>query len=102
MFAYINYQGKNLKIKEGQTITLDRLKEEEGAEISLSENISLVVKDDESLVLQPKGEVVLEVLEHYKGKKITIIKHKPKKCYRRKKGHRQHLTKVKVKKLTLI
>jgi large subunit ribosomal protein L21 len=61
-----------------------------------------VVKEDEVIVGKPVVEgakAVLKVLEHGKGDKILVFKYKPKKKYRRTRGHRQPFSRVMVEKI---
>ncbi|MFN5538704.1 MAG: 50S ribosomal protein L21 [Candidatus Melainabacteria bacterium] len=100
MFAYIKHSGKQFKVTEGLTIIVDKLEAEEGSQLTISD-IPLAVKDDNSILVNPKGEVVLEVASQFKGKKVLILKQRPKKGYRRKQGHRQDYTKLIVKKISV-
>ena len=100
MFAYIKHSGKQFKVAEGAVILVDKIEAEVGTQLKVSD-IALLVKDDSSVQVQPKGNVILEVVSHYKAKKILVLKQRPKKGYRRKKGHRQQFTKLTVKKIEL-
>ncbi len=100
MFAFIKHSGKQFKINEGSIITVDKLPQEKGAEISI-EDICLVIGEDNSVSVSPKGKVICEIIAQTRSKKILIFKQRPKKGYRRKKGHRQDLTKLLVKKIEL-
>ena len=96
MFAFIKHSGKQLKISKGDLITVDRLADDAGSEISITD-VLMTLGDDQSVSINPKLKVLCEVVEHFKGDKILVVKHRPKKCYKRKKGHRQQYTKLKVK-----
>jgi len=54
------------------------------------------VADEKSLDLSGERTATVEILEHLRGDKIYIYKYKPKKGYRKKTGHRQELTWIKV------
>jgi len=103
MYAVINIGGKQYKVSEGDVIELEGKKGEIGKEIEF-ENI-LLLRGEERLKIgnSPasgrRAKVIGEVLEHKKGKKIVVFKYKRRKGYKRKQGHRQQLTKVKIKKI---
>lgn len=96
MFAFVKHSGKQLKISKGDLITVDRISDEAGSELYITD-VLMSVDDSDNVSINPKLKVLCEVIEHYKGDKILVIKHRPKKCYKRKKGHRQPFTKLKVK-----
>lgn len=96
MFAFIKHSGKQFQVAEGTIISVDKIEAEKGSEITISE-IPLLVKDDNSVQVNPTAKVVCEVLAQYRGKKVLVFKQRPKKGYRRKKGHRQDYTRLLVK-----
>lgn len=100
MFAFIKQGGKQYKVSEGSTILVDKITVEKGAEFVI-DNIALFVSKDNALSLNPKGSVTCEVLGEVRSKKVVIFKQRPKKGYRRKRGHRQTLTKLLVKKIAV-
>ena len=99
MYAIIAVGGKQLKVHEGDTIRVERLPGEVGEAITLDE-VLLVNKGDGSLALgEPTVEgatVTGDIVGQGRGKKITIFKHKRRKNYRRKQGHRQDFTSLKI------
>ena len=98
MYAVIKSGGKQHKVSEGEEILLEKLSLDEGEIIEFSEVLA-VNKDGNLNVGKPllEGAVVKgKVLNHLKTKKITVIKMKRRKDYRKKQGHRQNLTKVKI------
>ena len=98
MYAVIKSGGKQHKVSEGEEILLEKLSLDEGEVIEFSEVLA-VNKDGNLNVGKPllEGAVVKgKVLNHLKTKKITVIKMKRRKDYRKKQGHRQNLTKVKI------
>lgn len=100
MWAVIEVGGKQYRIKEGDTISVERLKEKEG-KISL-DKVLLVCDNSEVLVGSPYLNGVSvegEVIEEKKDKKVIIYKYKRRKKYRRKKGHRQIKTILKILKI---
>ena len=98
MYAVIKSGGKQHKVSEGEEILLEKISLDEGDVIEFSEVLA-VNKDGNLNVGNPllEGAVVKgKVLNHLKTKKITVIKMKRRKDYRKKQGHRQNLTKVKI------
>ena len=92
MFAVVKSGGKQYKVAEGQELVADRVKGEVGDSVELPVGFSV---DDEGFDLGERTARV-EILEHLRGDKIHIYKYKPKKDYRKKTGHRQELTRIKV------
>ncbi len=99
MYAIIAVGGKQLKVHEGDTIRVERLPGEVGEAITFDE-VLLVNNNDGSLALgEPTVEgatVTGDIVGHGRAKKITIFKHKRRKNYRRKQGHRQDYTSLKI------
>ena len=96
MYAVIKSGGKQHKVSEGEEILLEKISVEEGKNVEFSEVLA-VNKDGNLEVGQPllEGAIVTgKVVNHLKSKKITVIKMKRRKDYRKKQGHRQNLTKV--------
>ena len=102
MYAVIKSGGKQHKVSEGEEILLEKLSLVEGEVIEFSEVLA-VNKDGNLNVGKPllEGAVVKgKVINHLKTKKITVIKMKRRKDYRKKQGHRQNLTKVKIESIS--
>ena len=102
MYAVIKSGGKQPKVSEGEEILLEKLSLDEGESIEFSEVLA-VNKDGNLNVGKPllEGAVVKgKVINHLKTKKITVIKMKRRKDYRKKQGHRQNLTKVKIESIS--
>ena len=98
MYAVIKSGGKQHKVSEGEEILLEKITLDEGEVIEFSEVLA-VNKDGNLNVGKPllEGAIVKgKVMSHLKTKKITVIKMKRRKDYRKKQGHRQNLTKVKI------
>lgn len=102
MFAVIKAQGKQFKVAEGDTLTVDRLKGDQGAKIALGEVLMLVdggtTKVGAPIVSGAK--VTAEIVEHSRGDKIKVFKKKRRKNFHRTRGHRQDLTTVKITAIT--
>ena len=102
MYAVIKSGGKQHKVSEGEEILLEKISLEEGEVVEFSEVLA-VNKDGNLNVGKPllEGAVVKgKVINHLKTKKITVIKMKRRKDYRKKQGHRQNLTKVKIESIS--
>jgi large subunit ribosomal protein L21 len=102
MYAVIKSGGKQHKVSEGEEILLEKISVEEGENVEFSEVLA-VNKDGKLEVGQPllEGAIVTgKVVNHLKSKKITVIKMKRRKDYRKKQGHRQNLTKVKIESIS--
>lgn len=97
MYAIIVTGGKQYKVEVGSEIMVEKIDSEIGTNVNFD---VLMMADGENVQI---GKPVLaginakaEVLEHGKGKKVIVFKYKPKKDYRKKQGHRQPYTKVKI------
>lgn len=97
MYAIVRAGGRQEKVEVGDVLVLDRLSAEPGSTVELPVLLLVdgsTVTTDGSVL---KGaSVTAEVVEHSRGPKIRIIKFKNKTGYRKRQGHRQDLTQVKV------
>ncbi|MFY9174024.1 MAG: 50S ribosomal protein L21 [Peptococcia bacterium] len=101
MYAIIETGGKQYKVQKGDILSLEKLNAAEGENVEIT-RVLAVVKDGEVVVGKPVvdgAKAVLKVLEHGKGDKVLVFKYKPKKNYRRMRGHRQPYTKVSVEEI---
>lgn len=101
MYAVIKTGGKQYKVSEGDEIIIEKLNVEEGATVTFDE-VFAIVDGEEVKIGQPKVEgakVTASVVKNGKGPKIRILKYKHKTNYRRRMGHRQPFTKVKIEKI---
>ncbi len=97
MFAIVQTGGKQYNVTEGEIIKVEKLSNAVGDKINLE--VLLVSNDGKVVAGTPtvKGaEVTAEVLSHGKGDKIVVYKYKPKKNERKKQGHRQPWTELKI------
>lgn len=98
MYAIIKTGGKQYRVSEGETLQVEKLDAEVGAEV-VFEEVLTVVDDADVKFGKPVVEgakVVAKVVEHGKGEKIRIFKYKAKANYRRRQGHRQPFTAVEI------
>ncbi len=101
MYAVIETGGKQYKIQEGDTVFVEKINTEEGEKVELSK-VLLISKEDGLVVGKPYIEgakIEATVLEQGKMRKIIVFKYKSKKNYKRKQGHRQPYTKLKIEKI---
>ena len=101
MFAVIKTGGKQYKVQEGDIIFIEKLDVEAGSEVTF-DNV-LALSDGDSFVAGTPNvagcTVTATVVKNGKGKKIHILKYKPKKDSKKKIGHRQPYTKVQIQKI---
>ena len=101
MYAIIKTGGKQYKVSEGDEIIIEKLGVEEGETVTFEE-VFAVVDGEEVKIGQPKvdgAKVTATVVKNGKGPKIRIFKYRHKTNYRRRMGHRQPFTKVKIEKI---
>lgn len=96
--AVIKTGGKQYKVKEGETLTIEKLGEEAGKKVKFETLLVASTDGKEVEIGKPSlgDKVEAEVIEEKKGKKVTVVKYKNKTRYKRTLGHRQINTKVKI------
>ncbi len=103
MYAIVKTGGKQYRVTEGATIVVEKLQGEPETVVNLAE--VLCVDNDGALVVgRPTVEgatVTATIVEQGKGKKINAITFKPKKGLRRRYGHRQQLTTLRIQSIQL-
>lgn len=98
MYAVIETGGKQYRVAPGQTLKVERLPAEAGAEIAF-DKVLLVADGENVRVGTPYlegGRVTARVKAQGRHRKITVIKFKRRKNYKRTRGHRQHYTEVEI------
>jgi large subunit ribosomal protein L21 len=100
MYAVIKTGGKQYRVSVDDVIDVEKLDAEVGSKvtfeaIALGEGDDMVV-DAEALA---KAKVTGEVVDQFKDDKVIVFKFKKRKGYKRLRGHRQNLTKVKITKI---
>jgi len=96
IYAIIETGGKQYKVIPGQTIDVERLDVAEGNTVEL-DRVLLIADDDKVTVGTPivdGAKVIATSQGEGKGKKIIVLKYKPKVRYRKKTGHRQLYTRL--------
>ena len=103
MQAIIVTGGKQYKVAQGDTLFIEKLEAEAGAEITFDQVLA-ILNEDKATFGAPTVEgasVVATVVKNGKGKKIRVFKYNPKKGYRKRQGHRQPYTKVEINKISV-
>ena len=103
MQAIIVTGGKQYKVAQGDTLFIEKLEAEAGAEFTFDQVLA-ILNEDKATFGAPTVEgasVVATVVKNGKGKKIRVFKYNPKKGYRKRQGHRQPYTKVEIGKISV-
>lgn len=102
MYAIIEACGKQYKVAEGDEVFLEKLEANEGEKVTFDQ--VLLISDGEKIKVGTptvkNAKVEATVVKHGKNKKIVVFKYKAKKNERKKQGHRQPYTKVKIEKIS--
>jgi large subunit ribosomal protein L21 len=101
MYAIIATGGKQYRVQEGDLLFVEKLTAEADSTVEINEVLA-VSKDGKLTVGSPVvdgAKVTATVVKHGKAKKILVFKYKRKKDYRRKQGHRQPYTQIKIEKI---
>ena len=97
MFAVIRTGGKQYKVANGDVVSIEKLDGEAGAKITFGEVMMLGGDSPKhGAPLVSGASVTAEVIAQGKGEKVVAFKKKRRKNTHRKRGHRQHFTKLKV------
>lgn len=102
MHAIVETGGKQYRVKEGDTIYVEKLDLKENDTYDLSSVLAIFENESNIKFGSPYVEgakVRVSCVAQVKGKKIVVFKYKPKKDYRRKNGHRQPYTKIRIDKI---
>ena len=101
MYAIIETGGKQFRVEPGQVVEVERLPDASGAEITLG-RVLMLVNGEEVTAGTPVvtgARVTATILDHARSRKILVGKFRSKKHYRRKVGHRQPLSRVRVERI---
>jgi large subunit ribosomal protein L21 len=98
MFAVIKTGGKQYRVASGDVIKVEKLEAEAGATVTLDQ--VLMVGDKVGTPLVADATVSAEVIAQDRGPKIIVFKKKRRQNYRRKNGHRQDLTVLRITDIT--
>lgn len=103
MYAIIETGSKQYKVKANDILEVEDLAKKDGASVSLR-NVLLIADGEQVTVGQPhvkNASVQCEVLGTVRGDKVIAFKFRRRENYRRKRGHRQTITRLKVKEIVL-
>ncbi len=103
MYAVIKTGGKQYKVQENDVIKVEKLDNEPGETFEIKE-VTLLEKDGEVTAGNPfvnGATVTAEILRHGKNRKLLIFFYRHKTTYRRRKGHRQQHTELKINSIKL-
>ena len=101
MEAVIATGGKQRRVTPGQVIRVERLPEPQGAAVEF--HAVLLVNRDGQVVVDPvalaRARVQGEIVAHFRGPKVAVVKFKRRRNYRRNLSHRQPVTAVRITKI---
>jgi large subunit ribosomal protein L21 len=103
MYAVVKVGGKQYRVEKGGTLLVDRMSAAEGDKVTLD---PLLFADGKNTVFEGSdlGKIKIEavVTGHERGKKVHVLKFKPKRGYKRRTGHRSDLTRLEIKDIKLL
>lgn len=104
MYAIVKVGGKQYRVEKGDSLLVDRMPDDEGAKVALQ---PLLFKGDSDDAVFAGGDLEKVKVEavitgHERGKKIHVLKFKPKRGYKRRMGHRSDLTRLEIGDIKLL
>ncbi len=99
VYAVIETGGKQYRVTPGQELLIEKLPLDEGNEYTFDRLLLVVDDNGQPIVGTPYvqgANVVGTIVRQERGEKILVFKYKPKSNYRRRQGHRQYLTRVRI------
>jgi large subunit ribosomal protein L21 len=101
MYAIVESSGKQYKVSPGKTIRVDKLPIDKGADVML-DKVLMVTRESMSIYGSPYingAKVIASVEDIGKARKVIVYKQRPRKVYRKLRGHRQQYTTLKIKEI---
>lgn len=101
MYAVVRTGGKQIRVSPGEAVWVEKLPGEIGEQVQLDE-VLLLGGDGEPTIGAPQvpgARVVATITGHGLGEKLVVFKYKRRKRYRRKQGHRQSYTQIRVERI---
>jgi large subunit ribosomal protein L21 len=101
-YAIVKTGGKQYRVERGQTLLVERLPADTGATVALE---PILFRSDDTVFDRDGLErvrVSAEVVGHERGQKLRVFKFKPKRGYKRRTGHRQELTRIRITEITSV
>jgi len=98
MYAIVETGGKQHRISVGDVISVEKIPGEPGASVEL-DRVLAIGSGEEMMVGNPyveNAKVIASIVSQERAKKVIVFKKKRRKNYRRTKGHRQYLTRLKI------
>ena len=95
-YAIIRTGGKQFAVEEGQTYRVPTINEKEGSKVDIE---ALAVGEGKDATFGSDATVSATVIGHGRGEKIIVFKMKRRKQYKRRQGHRQGYTEIKIEKI---
>ena len=102
-YAIVQTGGKQYRVAEGETLQVEKLEANAGDEIKLDE-VLFVKNEGKVLAGRPKvsgASVTAQVIRQLRAPKIIVFKQRQKKVYKKTQGHRQWLTELRIKQISL-
>jgi large subunit ribosomal protein L21 len=101
MFAIVRTGGKQYRVAVGDQLTVERLTGDVGAQIELADVLAIGGADPAAIgkPTVPGAAVRAKIVQQPRGTKVIVFKKKRRKNYRRKRGHRQELTVLKIEEI---
>lgn len=97
MYAIVKTGGKQYKVAAGDVLAVEKIEGEEGDKVELT---AIAVIDGDKIVADPaeagKTKVTASIVDQFKGDKQLVFKFHKRKNYKKLRGHRQQLTRVKI------
>lgn len=104
MYAVIETGGKQYRVVPGEVLLVEKLLTEAGEELQFDKLLMVVGDEGQMVVGQPYVEgakAVATVVSQERAKKILVFKYKAKSNYRRRQGHRQYVTRVRIDRIEI-
>ncbi len=101
MFAVIKTGGKQYRVEVGEILAVEKLDTDKGQTV-VFDQVLLIEDNEKTLIGTPfveSAQVIGKIIENFKDNKVIVFKKKRRKQYRKKMGHRQELTRVKIEKI---
>ncbi|OGW39278.1 MAG: 50S ribosomal protein L21 [Nitrospirae bacterium RBG_13_39_12] len=101
MYAIIEACGKQYKVLPGKTIMVEKLSLDKGADVTL-DKVLVITEENTSIYGSPYingAKVLASVEDTVKAPKVIVYKQRPRKVYRKRRGHRQSYTALKIKEI---
>ncbi len=101
MYAIIETGGEQLRVSAGDLVSVEKVAGEANTEITL-DKVLMVEKDGTAVFGRPYvqgASVKAEIVNTFRGDKVLVLKHQPKKATKKIAGHRQHFTTLKIKEI---